>query len=234
MSDKEEEEVKSPTVTNIQQIIMMARRDNEGQSVQAKPPVWLVSFTDVIALMLTFFVLLYAMSDPEPEKWDKKIGITTQNKAQFSGVQNQAGSDEGVNLNRLSYAEAENLDYLQALFAEIEVDESGNRAMSIVRKDGYLLLSFDGSQIGGVNYNKKFINFLNRLTPLLKSLDNQLTLLTRPDERNGFVMMQKLGENLRDNGYKRQFVIQQADDILSSDYRFAISIQPDNGRRITR
>ena len=37
------------------------RHNDEGGG---KVPLWLITFTDVMALMLTFFVLLYAMSSP--------------------------------------------------------------------------------------------------------------------------------------------------------------------------
>jgi len=191
----------------------------------AGPPVWLISFTDVIALMLTFFVLLYAMSSPDETKWEKKIGVTAQAFAQNSGARNQAGSDEGVNLSRLSYAQAENLDYLSALFEEMQATKDGD--MSITRKGNYLLLSFEKRKI---NNNK----FFNELTPILKSLDNQITLMVSSDLKGGFSLMQSLGERLKDNGYRRPFVIQQVSNIVQVKNGFALSLQPHDGRRINR
>lgn len=232
--DEDKQASEDSDISHIQQMIVLARRDNAGAEMPSGPPIWLISFTDVVALMLTFFVLLYAMSNPEPEKWEKKIGITTQNTAQFSGARNQAGNDEGVNLSRLSYAEAENLDYLQALFAEIELDENGNRIFSIVRNNGYLLIVFNKNHINGRQFNGDFISFINRLTPLLKSLDNRLTLLSKSSMNDGFRTMQKFGNYLREKGYRRPFVIQQADGIIGMDGLFAISVQPHDGRRINR
>ena len=34
-------------------------------------PRWLVTFTDLIALLLAFFVMLYSMSAVVPEPWEK-------------------------------------------------------------------------------------------------------------------------------------------------------------------
>ena len=220
--------------SQIEEMLLMARRDTIGDGAPSGPPVWLISFTDVIALMLTFFVLLYAMSNPEPEKWEKKIGITKQNTAQFSGAQNNAGSSEGVNLSRLSYAEAENLDYLQVLFSEIELDGDGNRIMTIQRAQNNLMLSFHKKHIDNSKFNDNFVNFFNRLTPLLNSIDNRLTLTVQPQTQNGFAMMQILGKLLKANGYNRSLMIRQADIIIGGNNAFAISLQPHDGRRINR
>lgn len=42
---------------------------------------WLITFTDLVALMLTFFVMLFAMSRVEQQKWEELIGTLTQNPA---------------------------------------------------------------------------------------------------------------------------------------------------------
>ena len=34
-----------------------------------RPSVWLMTFADITALLLAFFVMLFAMSSLEPEKW---------------------------------------------------------------------------------------------------------------------------------------------------------------------
>lgn len=51
--------------------------DDEGipEDVVEKSPIWLVTFGDVAALMLAFFVMLYSMSHLQSEKWDAIISI---------------------------------------------------------------------------------------------------------------------------------------------------------------
>lgn len=46
----------------------------EEDEVERAPP-WLLSFGDVTALMLTFFVMLFAMSQVNSEKWDAVISV---------------------------------------------------------------------------------------------------------------------------------------------------------------
>lgn len=38
-----------------------------------RPSVWLMTFADITALLLAFFVMLFAMSSLEPEKWQSVI-----------------------------------------------------------------------------------------------------------------------------------------------------------------
>ncbi|MDX2143895.1 MAG: flagellar motor protein MotB, partial [Rhodospirillaceae bacterium] len=42
-----------------------------GASLRAAPTgnAWLITFVDVVMLLLTFFILLYAMSRPEPARY---------------------------------------------------------------------------------------------------------------------------------------------------------------------
>ncbi|MFP5516203.1 MAG: flagellar motor protein MotB, partial [Alphaproteobacteria bacterium] len=44
-----------------------ATEDRGGQ----RKTLWLISFTDLISLMLAFFVLMYSMSEPEAERWTR-------------------------------------------------------------------------------------------------------------------------------------------------------------------
>lgn len=52
----------------------MYEEEEEDDDVEKAPP-WLLSFGDVTALMLTFFVMLFAMSQVNSEKWDAVISV---------------------------------------------------------------------------------------------------------------------------------------------------------------
>lgn len=215
-----------------QQVILNLRSDKTSAPAQSGPPIWLVSFTDVIALMLTFFVLLYSMSNPKIEKWEQKIGITQSAQAQFSGRQNFAGSDEGINLNRLSFAEAENLDYLEILFEDLRADSRNKTMVEIKRTDTALIVLFSQNIIVSNGFNRDFLLFLNRLTPLLKSLDNRLTLTVTSDMRDGFEQLQKIGVVLREYGYRKSVALQNRAHIDNRKQSYAIVIEPHDGRRV--
>ena len=222
-------------VLPIDEVKYVARRRVENTSDSpVGPPIWLISFTDVIALMLTFFVLMYAMSDPEPEKWDNKIGIMPQATAQFSGARNFAGNSEGINLNSMKYAAAENLDYLQALFSEIIAENRADEIMTVNRHGGVLYLDFGNIYKTGSNeFDNKFLLFLNALIPVLESLDNQITLIhSKSDIRE----LQNIGRVLRRDGYYKPLILMVDNQtrIGGGGHDFSMSLQPHDGRRITR
>lgn len=76
---------------------------------------WLVTFTDVMALMLTFFVLLYSMSVPVEEEWEEVTqGITKQFSPTFAEQWNK-GSQDSINIDKIDFTEALDLGYLQTI-----------------------------------------------------------------------------------------------------------------------
>lgn len=50
------------------------------QMPKDEPPkaAWMVTFTDLVSLMLTFFVLLFSMSSLQMDEWDAMIDTLTQ------------------------------------------------------------------------------------------------------------------------------------------------------------
>ncbi len=55
--------------------------DEPGISITPPPPVrlgWIVTFSDLMALMLTFFVMLYSVSSRDPSKVDSTVSGLTQ------------------------------------------------------------------------------------------------------------------------------------------------------------
>lgn len=91
----------------------------EGQSV----PLWLITFTDVMALMLTFFVLLYAMSAPKKEKWEEiSAALSSQFNRQYNKPFN-AGTQDTISIDRISLSRALDLNYLKSLVTDLLKEE---------------------------------------------------------------------------------------------------------------
>ena len=109
--------------------------DQEGQS-QA----WLVSFTDVMALMLTFFVLLFSMSDPDKDAWD---GMTTALKTEFYteyGARFRAGSEKSFSLKHIGSNEALDLGYVEKIIlSDIDENEALRKVWFTLQKDRLIL-----------------------------------------------------------------------------------------------
>ncbi len=92
-----------------------SRYRHRSSKIMPKKSGWLLTFTDTIALMLTFFVMTYSMANPKQEIWDD---IQEQVNMEFSTALGQVAQQGGVNdisLERLQFDRALNLSYLEAL-----------------------------------------------------------------------------------------------------------------------
>jgi len=89
--------------------------DEEDQTI----PLWLITFADIMALMLTFFVLLYSMSTPEVEKWESLTSAINQGFSKFYSQPRHAGAQDTINIEKLDFSRALNLNYLKTLLEEV-------------------------------------------------------------------------------------------------------------------
>ncbi len=116
------------------------RKSREG--AQYRSNIWVVSFTDIMALMLTFFVLLYSMSAPETESWEE---MTTGISKKFSrqiGADNNRGPQDTVDISRINYNRALDLNYLQALIGRHMEQEESLKSVDLRPISGGLVVSF--------------------------------------------------------------------------------------------
>lgn len=221
--DKEENEKEK--IENFVKIIHSRRVSSWEDKGQESVPMWLISFTDVIALMLTFFVLLYAMSDTDPMSFDRKMGITTQAFGEYSGPSNSAGNQEGTNINREKYEAGEDLNYLRAVLDEVLKKHDAMKFTTISQRKGELLLRFKDK-----NFEAPLFNFLSELAPLLNNLNNRVTLMSQ--KAANFEQLQNLGRYMRDHGYKKPMVVAVTGDISLIGDGLTLIIQPHTGNRV--
>ena len=94
----------------------MADEEKQEKTVIIPAPIWLLSFGDTVALMLAFFVMLFAMSSVEESNVSKLIAAITSDTPQkvlTRPVPNSNFSIENVKVyNGLS------LDYIYQLIDE--------------------------------------------------------------------------------------------------------------------
>ncbi|MFN3700234.1 MAG: flagellar motor protein MotB [Alphaproteobacteria bacterium] len=115
------------------------------------PPVstlWLVTFTDVMALMLTFFVLLYSMAAPDQRKWSDMTASINSNFSKFRSPEFLAGSVDSINIERIDRRRALDLRYLATLIRQA-LERDG-------RDDGILLFVQNNALVISVPHNLFF------------------------------------------------------------------------------
>ena len=85
---------------------------------QARSGSWLIIFTDLVSLMLTFFVLLFSMSNIKVDKWESITDSLSQSLSPTSSKKIAAATAQ-FNIASIFRKRAINLDYLSALLREV-------------------------------------------------------------------------------------------------------------------
>ncbi|MGJ3258638.1 MAG: OmpA/MotB family protein [Rhodospirillales bacterium] len=104
---------------------------------------WMLTFTDLVSLLLTFFVMLFAMSNVKIDEWDKIIDSLSQtlNPAPEETIRKPTAQ---LNIGTLFYRRAVNLDYLASVIEENLSNDPLLRDVLIVRLEDRLLVALPG------------------------------------------------------------------------------------------
>lgn len=113
-------------------------------------PAWMVTFTDLVALMLTFFVLLFSMSTVERYKWQNLVRSLA---GDMDSIQTLDGAKPAVEfqIDQIRPAPGADLDYLTPLVEQLLASEPALAAGTLRRDPGQAVLSlpadalFDGA-----------------------------------------------------------------------------------------
>ncbi|NQU60526.1 MAG: OmpA family protein [Rhodospirillales bacterium] len=124
--------------------------DFKGLKIQEHPPaqdkgtrVWLITFTDLVALMLTFFVMVFAMSSVKVSKWQNVIDSLSQT-LRPTQEKTVPAATSSFNIGTIFRKRAINLDYLASVLAE---SFEGHALLSngrLMRLEDRLIISLPG------------------------------------------------------------------------------------------
>lgn len=98
--------------------------------------IWLLSFTDIIALMLVFFVMLFAMSQPDEDVWVTMVEGMSKGQKEHSAMQGEesTGLHGTVDMDRIRRQPALSTNYL---FAVIKRLQDNNPVLSAAVFESY-------------------------------------------------------------------------------------------------
>ena len=75
---------------------------NKSDEEEAVSSLWLITFTDIMALMLTFFVLLYSMAQPDVEKWSEMSAVINSNFSKYYAPKFESGTVDSITIDRVN------------------------------------------------------------------------------------------------------------------------------------
>lgn len=113
--------------------------------MQAPAGAWMVSFTDVMALMLTFFVMLFAMSHPKEENWEEFSTAVNKEFNKFYGKPLNRAHVDTISIAKIDRNQALDLNYLQAILSGILEEESMLKDVQLIMQPHSLVISFPDS-----------------------------------------------------------------------------------------
>jgi len=122
----------------------MSGFDNQELPQPAKPSMaWMVTFTDLVSLMLTFFVLLFSMSSVKIDRWEEMIdGLSqTLNPTRERTI---SAATAKHNISTTFRKRAINLDYLTAVIQDTAREDPLLTRSAIMKLDDRVVVALPG------------------------------------------------------------------------------------------
>ena len=180
-----EEERKSRQRGSSPQIITLAKSQRSRTGDESKQSAWLSTFTDLAALMLTFFVLLYAMSEPEPQVWSEIVSSMERELWNTYGPMEAAGPNDTINLDKINLSRALKLEYLMSILETHMGTDIQNKNIIISQHKNDLVVSLPQEilfESGSANMNAQGENTLMLLANALRRIRNRIEVVGHTDK----------------------------------------------------
>ncbi|WP_417805775.1 OmpA/MotB family protein [Thalassospira lucentensis] len=163
----------------------MAEEEFKKDKGPAGPPVWMLSLADLISLLLTFFVMLFAMSKVKVDRWDEVVDSLSQSIKPSPKEENDEPT-ASLNIPRVYRKPAMNLDYLSAVIDDAIDDNPvlGDARMS--RDANKLVISLPGDLLfvtGSSDMTPKARQALFVLGGVLGNIGNRIGVQGHTDPR---------------------------------------------------
>jgi len=147
-----------------------------GQGKGATKTAWMLTFADLLSLMLTFFVLLYAMSQITHAKWEEVARSLRQRLNPEYTLEISFSQDQTI--TKKETPAAGNLDYVYTILSEKLAKATPNE-VSLRRLDDRIVVSLASDLLfapGQARIQARGEKTLRLVTDAVGSLNNKLTI----------------------------------------------------------
>ncbi|MAE44783.1 MAG: chemotaxis protein MotB [Magnetovibrio sp.] len=137
---------------------------------------WMVVFTDLVSLMLTFFVLIFSMSSVKMDKWKEMTDALSQN-LNPSITKSVATATAKFNISTIFRKRAINLDYLTAVLERAVNQDPLLKRSLLMRLEDRLIIALPGDllfQPGRAVMTERARDALFTLGGVLRNIGNQI------------------------------------------------------------
>lgn len=156
------------------------------QPPEDEPVLWLLTFTDIMALLLTFFVLLYSMSEPIEKKWEElSTGISSEFR-QYDSAEWRRGEQAAISLGKITASRGLDLGYLGSVVSEILARDKSLKDIVIRPGRGEIVISLPQSLLfesGDTKISAEGKRALYALGASLSRIRNRIEVVGHADPR---------------------------------------------------
>lgn len=152
------------------------RQEEELPQPAPQSTAWLVTFTDLVSLMLTFFVMLFAMSNVKVDRWSDMIDTLSQSLNPARTTVTVTTSDR-YNIASIFRKRAINLDYMAAVLGETVGTDPILQQSRIIRLEDRLVIAIPGDLLfapGRAVLTERARQALFNLGGVMRNIDNQM------------------------------------------------------------
>jgi chemotaxis protein MotB len=150
--------------------------------------IWLLTFTDIMALMLTFFVLLYSMSTPREKEWEQMSkGLNAELNQHYTPAAN-LGDHEEIQVGSLDFSQALNLDYLGTIIKDAIAKDQRLKEITIIPQRDSLVISVPQHvlfQTGKLEISQDGRQVIFALSAALNHIRNRIEVVGHADPFSG-------------------------------------------------
>lgn len=191
-------------------------RDAAG--AESRRTIWLVSFTDLISLLFAFFVLMFAMTEPDRPRWERMAeGLSARSTA--SAPSERAPDPQAAfNAATVEPQSRVSLDYLGALLRTQVADRPELAGVFVQREADRVVIAFPGELLfehNGLVIGERGRQALHTLGAVVGRIGNRIEVVghaEREDAASGQAWERSLGRAvavsaaLRGSGYRGDLV----------------------------
>lgn len=180
---------------------------------------WLISFTDLMSLMLAFFVLMYSMTEPEAQRWTGLSRALASARSTATAPSDVPPQPKAVfNAATVEPHSAINLDYLGALLRSQTAAHAELADVLVRREDDRVVIALPGELLfdaEGGSFTDRGRRLLYLLGAVVGRIGNRIEVVghaEREDQSGDFAWERSLtravavAAALRETGYRRDLV----------------------------
>lgn len=158
------------------------RKNDDDSALFGKPAppdtAWMMTFADLVSLMLTFFVMLFAMSSVKTDSWDDMVDALSQQLNPSQQRQVAAATAE-YNISTVYRRRAIDLDYLVSVLEKALADDELLNQSTLMRLDDRLVIALPGDllfQSGRAILAEEAQQALFNLGGILQNIGNTIAI----------------------------------------------------------